>query len=164
MLKKVYVETTIPSFYHNQRTEAEMVAVMHWTRTWWDTHRLAYDVVSSTAVLDELRQGEHPQKAEKTAMLRNIPLLDVTQEVLEIVEVYIAHKLMPGDRSGDALHLALASRHNCDILLTWNCVHLANANKVRHIQRVNALLGLSSPVLATPLQLMEAPDDSGTGN
>ncbi len=109
-------------------------------------------------------RGEHPQKAEKIALLQSIPLLDVTLDVLEIVEVYIAHKLMPGDRSGDALHLALASRHNCDILLTWNCVHLANANKVRHIQRVNALLGLSSPVLATPLQLMEAPDDSGTGN
>ena len=88
----------------------------------------------------------------------------MTPEVLEIVEVYVAHKLMPGDRAGDALHLALASHHNCDILLTWNCVHLANANMVRHIQRVNALLGLSSPVLATPLQLMEAPDDSGTGN
>ena len=76
------------------------------------------------------------------------------------VEVYVAHKLMPQDRAGDALHLALASHYGCDILLTWNCVHLANANKFRHIQRVNALLGLSVPVLSTPLQLMEDDHDS----
>ncbi len=87
-------------------------------------------------------------------------MLEVTPAVLEIVEVYVAHKLMPRDRSGDALHLALASHHGCDILLTWNCVHLANANKARHIQRVNSLLGLPVPVLTTPLQLMEEADDS----
>ena len=160
MLKKVYVETTIPSFYHNVRSEPEMLTVMNWTRQWWDQHRIAYEVVSSPAVLDELSEGDHPQKAEKIALLHNVPLLDVTAEVLEIVEVYIAHKLMPQDRSGDALHLALASHYGCDILLTWNCVHLANANKFRHIQRVNALLGLSVPLLSTPLQLMEDDHDS----
>lgn len=111
-------------------------------------------------MVDELRLGEHPKQAEKIALLEPIPLLDVTKEVLEIVEVYVARKLMPADRTGDALHLALASHYNCDILLTWNCVHLANANKVRHVQRVNALLGLPAPVLSTPLQLMEAFNDS----
>jgi predicted nucleic acid-binding protein len=155
MMKKVYIETTIPSFYHNLRPEPEMVTVMNWTRQWWDQHRAAYEVVSSPAVIDELREGEHRQKREKIALLANVPMLEVTAEVLEIVEVYIAHKLMPQDRSGDALHLALASHYGCDILLTWNCVHLANANEFPHIQRVNALLGLPVPVLATPLQLME---------
>jgi len=160
MLKKVYIETTIPSFYYNQRPEPEMVAVMNWTRDWWDGHRLAYEIVSSPAVIDELRRGEHPQKQEKILLLAKVPMLEVTPAVLEIVEVYLAHQLMPRDRSGDALHLALASHHNCDILLTWNCVHLANANKFRHIQRVNALLGLPAPVLSTPLQLMEEANDS----
>jgi hypothetical protein len=37
---------------------------------------------------------------------------------------------------------------------------LANANKFRHIQRVNSLLGLPVPVLSTPLQLMEETHDS----
>ncbi len=160
MLKKVYIETTIPSFYYNQRLEREMQTVMNWTREWRDQHRVAYEVVCSPAVIDELREGEHPQKREKIALLANIPLLEVTRAVLEIVEVYVAHKLMPQDRSGDALHLALASHYGCDILLTWNCVHLANANKVRHLQRVNSLLGLPAPVLCTPLQLMEDANDS----
>jgi len=60
---------------------------------------------------------------------------------------------MPRDPTGDALHLALASYHKCDFLLTWNVQHLANANKFAHIRHVNALLGLFTPALVTPLEL-----------
>ncbi len=163
MLKKVYVETTIPSFYYNLRPAPEMVARMNWTREWWDNFRVAYDVVSSTAVVDELMRREHPQREQKVALLNSIPLFDVTDEVLEIVEVYLARKVMPQDPAGDALHLALASFHRCDILLTWNCVHLANVNKFEHIQRVNVLLGLPVPMLLTPLELIQSGDDDETG-
>jgi hypothetical protein len=41
------------------------------------------------------------------------------------------------------------------MLVTWTCKHLANANKTDHIRRVNALLGLRTPLLVTPLQLLE---------
>ena len=68
---------------------------------------------------------------------------------------------MPKDPLGDALHLALASHHKCDFLFTWNCLHLANANKFGHIRRVNTLLGLHLPTLVTPLELLGA-GDAGT--
>ena len=51
---RAYVETTIPSFYHEVRTESEMVARREWTREWWDNHLLDYDVFTSEAVIDEL--------------------------------------------------------------------------------------------------------------
>lgn len=69
---------------------------------------------------------------------------------MEIVEVYIEHQLMPQD----PLHLALASYYRCDFLLTWNCNHLANANKFNHIKRINTLLGLFVPMLVTPLEML----------
>lgn len=76
------------------------------------------------------------------------------------MEAYIARKLMPNDPTGDALHLALASFHRCDFLATWNCQHLANANKFDHIRGVNGILGLMVPALVTPLELLaENPTD-----
>ena len=66
---------------------------------------------------------------------------------------------LPGYPAGDALHLALASYHRCDFLVTWNCKHLANANKFGHIRRVNGLLGLFTPALITPLELLGDSDD-----
>lgn len=62
--------------------------------------------------------------------------------------------------TSDALHLALASYHRCDFLVTWNCKHLANANKFGHIRRVNTLLGLFNPALVTPLELLGGTDDA----
>jgi hypothetical protein len=47
-------------------------------------------------------------------------------------------------------------------LISWNCKHLANANKFGHIHRVNALLGLRTPALVTPLQLLEKDDENET--
>jgi hypothetical protein len=37
-----------------------------------------------------------------------------------------------------------------DYLLTWNCKHLANANKIRHLEALNERLGLHVPLLVTP--------------
>ncbi len=64
-----------------------------------------------------------------------IDCLEFNDEIEEIVEVYITNYLMPKDVVGDALHLAIASFHKMDYLLTWNCNHLANANKKKHIWR-----------------------------
>jgi predicted nucleic acid-binding protein len=154
MNRRVYIETTIPSFYHEVRTEPEMVARRQWTREWWDGHRPKFEAVTSAAVIDELEAGTFPQKADALQLIENLPLLDIVEAVADIVDAYIKHRVMPADPAGDALHLALASFHNCDFLLTWNCQHLANANKFAHIRRVNALLGLFVPALVTPLELL----------
>ena len=154
MNRRVYIETTIPSFYHEVRVEPDMIARRQWTREWWDDYRLGYDLVTSEAVLDELENGDYPQKNDALALMDIVPLLDIDNAVADIVAAYIKHTVMPADPAGDALHLALASYHRCDFLLTWNCRHLANANKFAHIRRVNGLLGLFVPALVTPLELL----------
>jgi hypothetical protein len=69
---------------------------------------------------------------------------------------------MPAGPAGDALHLAIASYHKCDFLVTWNCRHLANAKKFGHLRKINTLLGLFIPALVTPLELLgESDEDSG---
>jgi hypothetical protein len=93
-------------------------------------------------------------------LLRELPVLSVEPPIVEIVQAYVRHRLMPADPGGDALHLALASYHRCDFLVTWNCRHLANANKFDHIRRVNVLLGLFVPALVTPLELLGDDDET----
>ena len=106
----------------------------------------------------ELEKGDYPGKLDAIKLFQSLPLEEINEAVLEIVDAFIAHKLMPNDPAGDALHLAIASYHKCDFLVTWNCHHLANANKFGHIHRVNGILGLASPSLVTPLQF---PPDGG---
>jgi predicted nucleic acid-binding protein len=150
----VYIETSIPNFYYEVRTEPAMVARKMWTREWWDQYRTGYMLVTSEAVLEELESGEYPNKAQIIALLNDIPLVHIEPAIRDIVKTYIQHMLMPCDPVGDALHLAIASYHKCDFLLTWNCTHLANANKFTHIRRINTMLGLYVPILTTPSQLI----------
>lgn len=158
---QVYVETTIPSFYHTTRSGAEALARRSWTRRWWVVGHERYTLVTSDAVLLELRNGVYPSREAALTLAQELPLLEITSAVAEIVEAYVRHRLMPADPSFDALHLAVASYHKCEFLVTWNCQHLANANKYGHIRRVNNLLGLYVPVLATPLELLGDNDEPG---
>lgn len=131
-----------------------MVARRDWTRQWFDSAIVSDRIVSSVAVLDELRRGDFPGRGDAVSMLDNVEMLELEEPVFEIVEAYLAHKLMPADPFGDALHLALASYHRCDFLVTWNCQHLANANKFGQIRRINGILGLFVPELVTPMELL----------
>jgi len=155
MRPRAYVETTIPSFYFEARSEPDMVARRDWTRAWWAQASTRLELTTSVAVVDELERGDFPARSDCLRLIAPLPLLAVEPAIAEIVQAYITHHAMPADPAGDALHLALASFHQCDFLVTWNCAHLANANKFRHIRRVNALLDLVTPALVTPLELLE---------
>jgi predicted nucleic acid-binding protein len=145
--------------YFDVREGPESVARRSWTRTWWAVAAQRYELVTSVAVLDELSAGTPERAAERLELLSNVPVLPIEPAIAEIVLAYVRHKVMPADPTGDALHLAVASFHNCDFLVTWNCAHLANANKFGHIRRVNAMLGLFVPSLVTPLELIGGEDE-----
>jgi hypothetical protein len=154
MRKRVYIETTIPSFYYEERSEPEMQARREWTREWWDERSKDFELVTSEAVLEELEDGDHPHKREAIRLMEGLTLLPIVRASYEIVDTYVSRQVMPQDPRGDALHLALASYHRCHFLLTWNCRHLANANKFEHIRHVNIELGLSIPILTTPAEML----------
>jgi len=154
-MARIYIETTVVSFYHNARTGPEMISRQNWTRRWLDAaFEGADELVTSLAVEKELNAGEFPKKAAMLELAARFPLLVLNESVAEAVEAYIANHVMPNDPGGDALHLAAASFHRCDFLVTWNCRHIANANKFGHIRRINGILGLGNPVLVTPLELL----------
>lgn len=161
-MARIYIETTVGSFYFNARPEPEMVARQNWTRRWLDAAMLTSDeLVTSAAVETELNAGDFPHKSDMIELASRFPLLDINDAVIEAVEAYIANHVMPNDPGGDAFHLAAASFHRCDFLVTWNCQHIANANKFGHIRRVNGILGLGNPALVTPLELLNEENDNG---
>jgi hypothetical protein len=154
-MARIYVETSIASFYFEVRTEPDMIARRDWTRRWFGAAMASSDeLVTSLATIAELQAGEFPGKQDALNLFADLPLLDLTDDIDAIVTAYIARQLMPKDPGGDALHLAVASFHRCDFLVTWNCKHLANANKFGHIRQVNDILGIGNPTLVTPLELL----------
>lgn len=150
-LPRVYLDSTIPSYYFDERPE--LITLINVTRDWWDNERAAYDVWISPATLDELEAGEHPYKDKILELVRPLKVLDEVPVIAKIADRYIKETLMPAKVGGDATHLAFASFYRFDYLLTWNCVHLANGNKRRHLEVINRRLKLPVPQILTPLEL-----------
>lgn len=152
MRKTIYIDTTIPSYYVDQR-EALLLHINR-TRVWWDKERSAYDVYCSDFVELELSEIAFPGQAEALKLIEPLPRLAPSNEIEQIVEVYLANYLMPLSDIRDAIHLAFASFYKMDYLLTWNIRHLANVHKREHIRIINTRLRLSIPEIITPLELL----------
>jgi predicted nucleic acid-binding protein len=153
---RVYIETTIPSAYFDERRAPRMVARREATRRWWAGAADKYEMVTSLAVREELAAGPSLRRSSWLSLIERVPSLEVTSEVIETAAVYRSHKLMP---AGDAIHLALSSCHHCEVLLTWNFKHLANANKFGHIESVNRRRGLHVPRIVAPSVLLGEEDE-----
>jgi len=153
----VYIETTIPSYYYDQRPSLQFEIAR--TKEWWDEERLDYELITSEAVLEELDNPQNPCREESLRLLEGIPVVRTVPEVVQIADVHVARRVMPQTRSLDALHLASACFYKADFLLTWNCRHLANPNKLAAIRQVNAALGLLTPILTTPYDLRRVQEE-----
>lgn len=153
-MQSVYIETTIPSYYFETRRSPTVVAWRTQTRHWWDRCSADYHLFTSRFVLAELTLAPESKARRAIQLLQPARVLDETPDLDDIVAFYVAHKLMPAEAGGDAVHLALASLYKIDYLLTWNCRHLANANKTQHLRVLNARLGLHVPIVTTPLTLI----------
>ncbi|MBI5863339.1 MAG: type II toxin-antitoxin system VapC family toxin, partial [Planctomycetes bacterium] len=120
--------------------------------------RSAYECFISPVVLDELPEGDYPTRAACLKLVDSLPMLAIVPRIVEIAVIYQARRVMPKPPVRDALHVAFASYYRMDYLLTWNCRHLANANKMRHLETINLALGLTLPLIVTPHMLLPLED------
>ena len=151
MEKSVYLDSTILSYLYDERESIRNY--IEATKEWWQDEREFYDLYISGETIAELNEGDYVNKEKVLNLLFSIQVLPPDEQIFTIANVYIKNYLMPRNLEGDSIHLAYASFYKMDFLLTWNCNHLANANKKKHIQIINTQLGLFTPEIITPLQL-----------
>lgn len=69
MLETVYIETTIPSYYYETRTDAKAVAWREFTRDWWGRELRNFECYTSDFTVFELEKGNHPNREEKMSLI-----------------------------------------------------------------------------------------------
>lgn len=148
---KVYLDTTIFSYLVDKRIFLQND--IERTIAWWNDEKHEYEIFTSDFVLGELLRKKFPNQEEAVKLANEIESLPITEEVNIISQNYVEEFIMPKEAEGDAAHLAMASFYRIDYLLTWNCKHLANIKKKRHIEIINKRLGLFVPELTTPHML-----------
>jgi predicted nucleic acid-binding protein len=127
MKAKLYLETTIPSYLVGRPSRDLLVAAhQEITRDWWESRRTEFELYISELV-QEVRAGDPLLAGQRLELLRDVPILAVSSEILRLAEDLITEGPIPRKAAGDAAHIAIATVYGCEYLLTWNCRHIANA-------------------------------------
>lgn len=155
MPESIYIETTIPSLYVARPSSLLVEAArQQLTRVWWDNHRSNYSLVCSQTVIDECARGDAEMADKRTALLDPVPLLELSDYVLTIAQDLVSRYIIPAKAADDAVHIAVASVHGIDYLLTWNCKHTANPHNWRQISDCPSSHGYRSSVICAPEDLI----------
>ncbi len=149
--QSVYVETTIIS-YLTARPSRDMLHAAHQqlTQEWRTTRRNAFDLYVSQLVEQEASMGEEEMAQKRMEAIESFPRLDVDLEVLDLAELLLKRGTLPLKAKADAFHIATATVHQMDYLLTWNCRHIANAEIYRKLTELCRAKGYEPPIICTP--------------
>jgi predicted nucleic acid-binding protein len=151
----VYIETTVVS-YLTAWLSRDLVRAAHQqiTQEWWNNRREDFEIYVSEFVINEASAGDAEAAEKRLESLENILLLDVNSDVENLAKKLIADKALPPKAVTDALHIAVASVHGVNYLLSWNCKHSANAEMQRAIEKVCEEQGYKCPKICTPEELL----------
>lgn len=126
MSETVYIETSFLGYLTARSTRNLILAAnIEVTREWWESRRNAFTIYISQVVLDEVARGDAEIAARRLEILSGLPLVELNQAVRDLAVQLLAQSNLPPKASDDAVHIAAATVHGLDYLLTWNCKHIA---------------------------------------
>ena len=76
------------------------------------------------------------KEPKRLKLLEQLQLLELNESVLTLAKTLVEEGPLPKKAAEDALHIAVATVHGVDYLLTWNCKLTVRVNE-------NQFLGLA---------------------
>jgi predicted nucleic acid-binding protein len=150
-MPRIYLETSFISYLVARPSrDLIMAARQQITLEWWDKERVNHELYASEIVLREARQGDPNEIAKRMAVLTDLQILDVPESAENLAALLVKRHALPIKAAADALHIAVATVHGMDYLLTWNCKHIANLTMRAAIERTCRAAGYEPPAIGTP--------------
>ncbi len=153
--KTVYIETSVVS-YLTARATGNLMAAAWQTATveWWDTQSPRFALCTSALTIEEAGRGNEEAASRRLRALNAVSILPYTDAVEELVDSLIREKAMPENARNDAIHIAVATVHGIDYLLTWNFRHIANVESRSIIRALCERRGYRGREICTPSEVM----------
>ena len=83
-----------------------------------------------------------------------MPRLALTESALLLSTEFVQRRLLPEKAAEDGMHIAIATVHHVDYLLTWNCAHIANPEIQERLAEFLFEKGFALPFICTPEELL----------
>jgi predicted nucleic acid-binding protein len=120
------------------------------TIRWWEHEMPDYRAVVSPLVERELERVAEPHRSAYLKLIASLEQVELTEEATILAEGYVSRGIFHRKFIADAMHVAIASVHKVDYLVTWNFGHLANVRRQARIKLFNTAAGFYVPMIVTP--------------
>jgi predicted nucleic acid-binding protein len=157
MKSSLYLETSVIGAYLDNGEPFRRDLTIRW----WEHEMSEYRAVVSPLVTRELERVQEPHRTGYLKLIRNLEQVDLSEEAAILAEGYIARGIFNRKYIADALHVAIASFHKIDYLVTWNFGHLANVRRQARIRLFNTAAGFFVPMIVTPEFLVSETTETG---
>jgi len=144
---KVYIENSVIGGYFDDEFSEP-------TKMLFELFRQGlYKPVISGHVITELDDGA-PEHVKDILITINYSEYDVTEEMEMLAQKYIDAKILTENYSDDALHIAVATIVEVDLLVSWNFKHIVNYNRIQQFNATNVREGYKPLEIRTPKELI----------
>ena len=146
----LYIDTSVIGGYFDVEFEKETCQLFN------AIQQGDYNVIYSSVTMDELLEA--PKQVRN--LLDKVPeslkiFVELSKEATELGDGYIAEKVVGKTSREDCFHIALATIHKADILVSWNFKHIVNIHRIRRYNSVNLKMGYSTIDIRSPKEIID---------
>lgn len=150
---RTYADTSVYGGLHDEEFAVESQKFFEHVRAG------RFDLVTSAVVDDELEEAPPEVRADYRALLPHASAVDVTEAALDLQGAYLAAGILTPTWEDDALHIALATVHGCELIVSWNFKHIVHFQKIPQYNAVNALHGYDEIAIHSPSEVISDDDE-----
>jgi hypothetical protein len=109
----------------------------------------------SAYVVQEIKDGDPLRATRRLREVQHLNQFAASNKLIGASELLVLGGGLSGKARKASEHIVCAAMNHCDILLTWNCRDIANAEKLPLIRMLMQIAEYEPPELVTPFEIME---------
>ena len=91
----------------------------------------------------------------KKSPKESLEKVEINNDVLTLATKYIDEKVVGSTSFDDCIHIATATYHRTDILVSWNFKHIVNVYRIRGYNSINLRMNYPSLEIRSPKEIVE---------
>jgi predicted nucleic acid-binding protein len=152
---RIYLDTSVLNFFFEDKDLEKANSTKEF---FGEIRKGRYDAFISDLVLREIGKTAVFKRERLLSLIKTyeIPLVEATLECIELTEKYMGRRIFPLRYRDDGLHIAIATVHDMDVVVSWNLRHMVKLRTRREVKAINIVEGYREIEICTPMEVIES--------
>lgn len=149
MKQRIYIDTSVFGGFFDEEFSEHTIPLFDRIKNG------DFILLYSTVTQDELENApEKVKELVKGIKADATEFLNLTDESIELANEYIIEKVVGQTSFADCLHIAIATIHRADFLVSWNFKHIVNMQRIRGYNSINIKNGYKQLEIRSPREFI----------